>query len=61
MNNFRDQKAENKFGSSFGKKGTQANFLREQGPPREALQHVNISLPKKVVSRVPFCLLLKAF
>ena len=26
INNFRDQKAENKFESNFGNKGTQANF-----------------------------------
>ena len=32
ISNFKTQKAENKFGSSFGNKGTQANFLREVGP-----------------------------
>ena len=33
INNFRNQKAGNKFEANFRKKGTQAIFFREQGPP----------------------------
>ena len=31
INHFRDQNAENKFGSNLGNKGTEANFYRNKG------------------------------